>query len=260
MLDIKKMTASAEECIGWPYVSPGTNDKNGIDCSGLFVKIFKDQKASIYHGSNTIFHEYCDKTVELTSAGQLEEGMAVFKIKAWAEKDKGNKWYKKSPGNLHHIGYVASTNPLRIIQSSSVSGKVIVDTTLGKWAWGGWLKDVNYAMVPELEPVLNPTTAIVFADNSAPVKMRKTPNDKLWDSLPSGTVVELTGESKTVLNIEWLQVNYKTRKGWWIMKKFLLGVGEPASNRGPCTVTITNISEDLAKKLKDDIFVNIGRL
>ena len=30
--------ALSASCLGWPYVSPGTNDSRGIDCSGLFVK------------------------------------------------------------------------------------------------------------------------------------------------------------------------------------------------------------------------------
>ena len=55
MLDVKKLIASVEACLGGPYVSPGTNDSRGIDCSGLFVKAYRDQGASIYHGSNTIY-------------------------------------------------------------------------------------------------------------------------------------------------------------------------------------------------------------
>ena len=42
MLDVKKLIKSAEECLVWPYVSPGSNDSRGIDCSGLFVKCFRD--------------------------------------------------------------------------------------------------------------------------------------------------------------------------------------------------------------------------
>ena len=48
MLDVQKLITSVEECLGWPYVSPGTNDARGIDCSGLFVKAYRDQGASIY--------------------------------------------------------------------------------------------------------------------------------------------------------------------------------------------------------------------
>lgn len=252
MLNVKKMTESAEKCIGWPYKSPGSNSKDGIDCSGLWVRMFEDQNSSIYHGSNTIFYKYCDKTIELSSASQLEEGMAVFKIKKWTEKDKDNRWYGKKPGNLYHIGYVASVNPLRIIQASSVSGEVIVDTKLGKWAWGGWVKGVDYKMSNEPSPIVEPCqTAMVFSDDGNPVKMRSTPNSSLWDKVQSGSTVELTGEKKTVLNVEWIQVNYGSRKGWWIMAKFLVGIGESANNEGPCSVIIENISEELAKKIKE---------
>ena len=34
MLNARKLCASAEACLGWPYASPGTNDAKGIDCSG----------------------------------------------------------------------------------------------------------------------------------------------------------------------------------------------------------------------------------
>ena len=75
MLDAKKLCASAEACLGWPYVSPGTNDARGIDCSGLFVKCFRDQGADIYHGSNTIYRKYCSEKGKLTNASQLKQGI-----------------------------------------------------------------------------------------------------------------------------------------------------------------------------------------
>ena len=90
MLSISKLTASAQECMGWPYVSPGSNDRNGIDCSGLFVKMYRDQGATIYHGSNTIFHEYCSETGKLSGTNQLRPGMAVFKRKEWTDADRNN--------------------------------------------------------------------------------------------------------------------------------------------------------------------------
>ena len=127
MLDVKKLCASAEECLGWPYVSPGTNDSRGIDCSGLFVKCFRDQGASIYHGSNTIYRKYCSEKGKLTSVSQLRPGMAVF------------KWNPNTPekfndglGDFQHIGLVVSVNPLRIIHASTGTMCVTTDTRLGK--------------------------------------------------------------------------------------------------------------------------------
>ena len=72
MQDKNKLIESVEECLGWPYVSPGTNDSRGIDCSGLFVKAYRDQGASIYHGSNTIYRKYCSKKGMLISVTQLQ--------------------------------------------------------------------------------------------------------------------------------------------------------------------------------------------
>lgn len=140
MLSIPKMIASAEECLGWPYDTPGTNDSRGIDCSGLFVKIYKDQGAKIYHGSNTIYRDYCtsDKG-PIIQVSQLAVGMAVF------------KWNPNTPpkfndglGDFQHIGLVISTNPLKIIHASSASGCVTIDTKIGKWKYYGRLKDVDY--------------------------------------------------------------------------------------------------------------------
>lgn len=54
MLNLEQLISDFEACIGFPYASPGTNDERGIDCSGMFVRAFRRQGASIYHGSNTI--------------------------------------------------------------------------------------------------------------------------------------------------------------------------------------------------------------
>lgn len=152
MLDVNKLIASAEECVGWPYVSPGTNDSMGIDCSGLFVKCFKDQGGKILHGSNTIYRKYCSEKGKLTSIDQLLPGMAVFK-----HKPTDTTKYPDGLGDFYHIGMVTSVKPLRIVQASSVSKTVIVDSKLGKWVYWGWLKDV--AKEGTVEPVKPVTPA-----------------------------------------------------------------------------------------------------
>lgn len=265
MLSVKKLTESAEECLGWPYVSPGSNGPNGIDCSGLFVNMYKDQGAKIYHGSNTIFHEYCSETGQLESVNQLQEGMAVFKLKQWKPEDKDNRWYGKLPGNLSHIGYVASVNPLKIIHASSGAGCVTTDTKIGNWAYWGKLRDVDYGVdtngsEEDTEPVERNRVAVVTSENGKPVNMRAKPSVdcRLYDQLPVGTKVTLTGVEKN----GWKQVDYYFRKGWWIMSKFLKeeyedddwyydDVEQPVKVDGPCTVVIEWISEEEAMKIKE---------
>ena len=224
MLSVKKLIDSALECLGWPYESPGTNDKNGIDCSGLWVKCFRDQGAKIYHGSNTIFRDYCTKTEKLTSVNQLKPGMAVFKLKAWTEADKGNKWYGKAPGNLSHIGMVTSTNPLVITHATSPVCKQ--DFALGKWAYCGYVKDVDYEggvpvdpdPTPDPDPEPTPTpetkTMYVYAENGKPVNMRTKPDihSALVEKVPVGASVIWQKEN----GAGWAYVKYHGFKGWML--------------------------------------------
>ncbi len=288
LLDIKKMITSATECLGWPYASPGSNDSRGIDCSGLLVKIYRDQGASIYHGSNTIYRKHCDEKGWIGSENILQVGMAVF------------KWNPNTPvkfndglGDFQHIGLVIGTNPLQIIHASSAAGCVIIDQKLGKWKYWGKLKEVNYASYgsygnnggsamgtqyqdePELtaaveaefgnggatsgnagdnaggnadgaeaQAIASPAT--VFSENGLPVKLRAKPttNCDMYDVVPSGTFVELTGKEKD----GWKQVNWGHRKGWWMMGQFLLD-GNVTLTPGGITIRISGLTEAEADRL-----------
>ena len=220
MLNVQKLIASVEECLGWPYVSPGTNDARGIDCSGLFVKAYRDQGASIYHGSNTIYRKYCSEKGKLTNVSQLKPGMAVF------------KWNTNTPekfddglGDFQHIGLVTSVNPLRIVHASSAVGCVTTDTKLGKWTYWGWLKDV--AKTDSLPPVPAEQTegdeepmaefATVIADSGSTVNMRSKAKSTaaLVERVPIGARVEVLGTCGS-----WTKVKFGSRTGY-MMTKFL---------------------------------------
>ena len=225
MLDVNKLIASVEECLGWPYVSPGTNDSRGIDCSGLFVKAYRDQGASIYHGSNTIYRKYCSEKGKLSSVSQLKPGMAVF------------KWNPNTPekfndglGDFQHIGLVTSVNPLRIVHASSAAGCVTTDTKLGKWTYWGWLKDV--AKTDSLPPTpAEPTEgdeepmaefATVIADSGSTVNMRSKAKSTaaLVERVPLGARVEVLGTCGS-----WTKVKFGSRTGY-MMTKFLIAEDE----------------------------------
>ena len=221
MLDVNKLIASVEECLGWPYVSPGTNDARGIDCSGLFVKAFRDQGGSIYHGSNTIYRKYCSEKGKLTNVSQLKRGMAVF------------KWNPNTPekfndglGDFQHIGLVTSVNPLRIVHASSAVGCVTTDEKLGKWAYWGWLKDVDRTDGLPLIPT-EPTEgdedpmaefATVIADSGSTVNMRTKAKSTaaLVERVPLGARVEVLGTCGS-----WTKVKFGSRTGY-MMTKFLI--------------------------------------
>ena len=131
MLSISKLSASANECLGWPYESPGTNDSSGIDCSGLFVYAFRQLGASIYHGSNTIYRNYCGKKGRLTDAlkKSLLPGTAVFTGKT--DTDHG------------HIGLYVGNG--KVVEASGTQAGVCTSNiTANKWTYYGLLKEVVY--------------------------------------------------------------------------------------------------------------------
>ena len=58
-MELDRMIADFEDMVGWPYASPGTGDERGIDCSGAFVRAYRLQGKSLYHGSNRMAREAC---------------------------------------------------------------------------------------------------------------------------------------------------------------------------------------------------------
>ena len=239
MLSVSKLIASALECLGWPYESPGTNDERGIDCSGLWVKCFRDQGSSIYHGSNTIFRDYCSSTEKITSESQLKPGMAVFKCKNWTEADKGNKWYGKAPGNLSHIGMVTGVNPLVITHATSPVCKQ--DFKIGNWAYCGYVKNVDYGddpgPSPEPQPSPEPSpepepskTKYTYAENGKPINLRVNASTKakLVDKVPVGQAVTWLKDN----GAGWAYVQWQRKTGW-MMDCFLVDDPAPAPEPSP---------------------------
>ncbi len=134
MIDIDKLIADFEDCIGWPYATPGSNDSRGIDCSGMFVRAYRLQGQRIYHGSNTIWRKHLSRKGPITGVSDLQPGMAVFKWKAETPAK-----FDDDEGDFCHIGLVTSVNPLRIVHASTQGMQVRVDNRIGKWKYWGVL-------------------------------------------------------------------------------------------------------------------------
>ena len=104
------------------------------DCSGLFSWAFKQLGGSIYHGSNTIWRDYCSDKGQLTKRGRtdgqpLKRGTAVF-----TGNDSGKP----------HIGLYVG-NDLVIEASGTNAGVITTTISGGKWTYWGELKGVDYA-------------------------------------------------------------------------------------------------------------------
>ena len=143
MINIEKLISDFEDCLGWPYRTPGTNDERGIDCSGMFVRAFRLQGQRIYHGSNTIWRKHLREKGLIDSVRDLRPGMAVFKWKP----DTPAK-FSDNEGDFCHIGLVTSVSPLRIVHASTEGMKVKADSRIGKWKYWGILSAAEESTQP----------------------------------------------------------------------------------------------------------------
>ena len=200
LLNLEKLIASFREAIGWPYVSPGSNDRNGIDCSGMFVRAYRLQGASIYHGSNTIWRKSLSDRGEIHDADQLRPGMAVFK-----HRDADTAKYPDGQGDYYHIGLVVSTNPPHIIHASTNGMKVREDRWSKAWTHWGKLRDVDYNGGDAMK------TATVATPNGGVLNLRaaKSTTAGRLALIPNGTVVDVLDDS----DVQWYWIRYHRPSG-----------------------------------------------
>ena len=116
------------------------------DCSGLFSWAFKELGGYMFHGSNTMYNQYCThkgtfKNGKRTDGQELKPGAAVF---------TGNSSNKGHVGLYIGNGYV-------IEAQGTKAGVVRSSVTLNKWTYWGELKGVNYGDSPAPAPTPEPT-------------------------------------------------------------------------------------------------------
>lgn len=186
---------------------------------------------------------------ELQSSAQLMIGDVVLKVR---DKDdpnmplpnryrKGGYDYDPKWGetNFTHIGTVTSVYPLVITHMTTPSAKK--DSSIKGWSYFGELPWVEYKAAPEPPPEPDPEiiTAIVYAENGKPVKMRAKPSTKckLYWEVPVGSrvIVDSRGE-------EWSKITWNDMEGY-MMTKFL------QFEDGGWTVSIPGLTQEQAEEL-----------
>lgn len=121
-------SATREQTVKWGAQWVG---RNVADCSGLFVWAFKQLGGSIYHGSNTIWNQYCSAQGKLID-GRRSDGMAIR---------PGTAVFLLNSTGRHHIGLYTG-NGKCIEAKGTYYGVVMSDIT--HWDEWGELKDVTY--------------------------------------------------------------------------------------------------------------------
>jgi len=238
MVNLNKMISDFRSALGWPYVSPGSNDRNGIDCSGMFVRAYRLQGASIYHGSNTIWRQYTGEKGTVRNSAQLKRGMAVFK-----HREQDTSKFHDGQGDFYHIGLVVAENPVKIIHAST-NGMQVREDTWGK-AWSHWayLKDVDYDGNGNSGEVETLQYAWVKTPNGGSVNLRvqKSTASSLKARIPNNTKLEVLDCS----DVEWYHVVYDGISGW--VRAEFLSESDPTVT-APQTVSLARF-EALEKRV-----------
>ena len=129
------------------------------DCSGAFVRAYRERGLSIYHGSNRIAREHVAELLPMEAAAP---GMAVFKARKPGEKGyalpaeyrKGGKRCNDDLNDYYHIGLVDADG--RHVLHCANTREGFLRSGIGQdWHAAAKLKQVEYAASGEgLEKLL----------------------------------------------------------------------------------------------------------
>lgn len=228
----EKMTAE-----NWPYKSPGSNDRNGIDCSGAFVYAYKQYGKSIYHGSNRIARTDVGELLPISSA---QPGMAAFKHRKpgadyYALPDgykPGGEYYDGDLNDYYHIGLVGRDG--KILNARNEQDGFVASPVSQGWSHVAYLNQVEYESTESEEPVMA-MTAIVRASSGSTVKMRSKPstNTNLYWDVPVGTevIVRLKGT-------DWSRIDWAGQEGYMMTKFLDFGEGGVVENGETVTLRL----------------------
>lgn len=232
----EKMTAE-----NWPYKSPGSNDRNGIDCSGAFVYAYKQYGKSIYHGSNRIART---EVGELLPISYAKPGMAAFKHREpgadyYALPDgykPGGKYYNGDLNDYYHIGLVGRNG--KILNARNEKDGFVASPVSQGWSHVAYLNQVDYENTESEEPEMA-DTAIVRASSGSTVKMRGKPDtgyNLYWD-VPVGSTVTVLARNEPE---GWSRLSWNGRVGY--MLNSFLDFNEGDSDGGSVIVDDGTVS------------------
>lgn len=217
-----------------PVYKLGCSSTKECDCIGM-VKygLHKNGVEFTTSGTNWTIRNQVYNVRDIHSVDDLKFGDVVFKMKTPSESGynlpskyrPGGSAFNNDLNDYCHIGVVKSVSPLRIIHMTSPTAKT--DTKIGKWKKAACL-DKRYISdsedpVPELDPTPTPEPtkdiATVYAESGRYVKMRKEPSTqcRLYEEVPIGATVTIVE-----FGYEWCKINYGSRRGWYMMTKFLI--------------------------------------
>jgi len=211
-------TIAAEE----PSYQKGHDGHDGLcDCIGLIIGAIRRAGGEWrgLHGSNYAARSEMQELLPIGSAGELQLGEVVYKAYNPGQGGydlPGRYDSSQDRRDYYHIGVVVSTKPLMIRHMTAPKPRM--DTALGKWAYHGHLKKVDYKS--EEGRILD-KVIIKGGDVTAPIHMRQAGSTKanIVADIPQGSEAVLLSYGDA-----WCQIAYAGQSGY-VMTKFVIRSG-----------------------------------
>lgn len=193
------------------------------DCSGAFVRAYKQYGLSIYHGSNRIARSY---VVSLLPVSQAKPGMAAFKAREPGEQlydlpsqyKPGGSHYNGDLNDYYHIGLVDS-DPRYVLNAQSTQRGFQRSKMQDGWDAVGCLKAVDYTENGGNDEMGYLYEATVDSANDKPVNLRKSPSTSasVIGAVKDGASVKVLAE----VDGDWAEIDTGSKTGY-MMRGFLV--------------------------------------
>lgn len=171
---------------GWKWIG-----RYVADCSGLFSWAFKQLNSYMYHGSNTMWREYCTangtlKAGKRTDGQELKPGTAVF---------------TDHYGDKTHVGLYIGDG-LVIEASGTKTGVVTSKVTNTKWKCWGELKYVDYGPYDKMGGEFSEVVDRTISGEASPVvtKPTKIAKQPVYPTVRRGDKGELVTQLQDLLS------------------------------------------------------------
>ncbi|MBR3739060.1 MAG: SH3 domain-containing protein [Clostridia bacterium] len=229
------------------------------DCIGLIIGALKlaGLKWSGVHGSNWAARNAMGSLQYIPDATEIFVGEIVYKAKEPGESGYSlPDRYKDRPDrrDYYHVGVVTQITPLVITHCTSVEGGIQRDGKIGKWRWGGKMKDIDYE---DEGRESRSHWAILSAENGKTVNLRKEANIKsaVIARVPVGTKVEVWQDAE---DSQWTKAAYGGKTGY-IKTEFLRPDEREGGPEDSVTVTRGMLENwaDALEKIARDICENM---
>ena len=175
------------------------------DCSGLFAWAFKQLGGYMYHGSNTMYRDYC------TAKGKLSKG----KRTDGKDLKPGTAVFTGTDVKHGHVGLYIG-NGLVIEAAGTLEGVITSSVASKKWTFWGELKGVNYESQNEESEVLIIVEYAKVRGGTLNLRQKPDKGSSLITQIPTGTTVAIVEET----NDTWCKIVYDSYTGY-VMKKYL---------------------------------------